>query len=75
MANWVSYVRAKNFPAIKNVFKRPTQFKDAIKLLPAWARFRSPAVTIPASDADWQVDVDAPITGVRPLWPGGAKKT
>lgn len=77
MANWVNFVKAERFPAIRNRYRRAAQFLAAVRAEAAgsavWARFR-PASTVSQGRANWQVDVDA-VPLVRPMRSGGALKS
>ncbi len=76
MAVWKSFPRALKFPAVKSrpAYKANASFRDAVKAEAAgsavWARRKT---GFAAGDANLEVDVEA-ITGVRPLFPDGAKK-
>ena len=76
MAVWVSFPRAKTFPAIKSriAYKKSGQFRKAVKAEAAgsavWARRKT---NFKSGDSNLEVDVEA-ITGVRPLFKDGAKK-
>lgn len=77
MATWVSLPRAKTFPAVTSriAYKKVNKFRKDVKAEAAgsavWARRKT---SFTAGDANLEVDVAA-ITGVRPLFKDGAKKT
>jgi hypothetical protein len=78
MATWVSLPRAKTFPAVTSriAYKKVNQFRKAVKAEAAgsavWARRKTGFAV--SNDANLEVDVAA-ITGVRPLFKDGAKKS
>lgn len=76
MAVWVSFLKARRFPAVLNKYKLTAGFLKSVRTeafgSAVWARRRSTA-TESQGPADWEVDVEA-VPTVNKMFPGGALK-
>lgn len=74
MATWVTFPKALTFSAVKNKYKRTSQFLKAVRVealgSASWARRK----TSTRGESNLEVDVTA-IPLVRPMRPSGSLKS